>query len=148
MFVCRRPVWIKPGEMTACKKLKKLKEIFIMGNVLLMNSEVLSESPFSEQITQNRIEALKALAILLLREVESLEKSPRSGIRQKVVEKINLSDEVHRFEIELILDALLRARGNQRLAANLLGTKISTLNVKIKRYGIDARGLVGNAEIS
>jgi transcriptional regulator with GAF, ATPase, and Fis domain len=85
----------------------------------------------------NRIDALKSLAVLLLREVESLENN--SGTSKNNItsgEKINLQEEVSRFEIELIQNALLQANGNQRVAARLLGIKATTLNAKIKRYGI------------
>jgi DNA-binding NtrC family response regulator len=45
-----------------------------------------------------------------------------------------LDDEVKRFEITLIRAALVETRGNQVLAARLLGVKHTTLNSKIKRY--------------
>lgn len=105
-------------------------------------NNVLSENGFgnganTKSFLENRVEALKALATLLLREVESLKPVAEVGELKKTVDKINLSSEVHRFEEALIRDALIRAGGQQRKAARLLGTKISTLNAKIKRYGID-----------
>ncbi len=42
---------------------------------------------------------------------------------------------------ELIRNALQRTRGNQRRAAKLLGVKVTTLNCKIKRFGIELPGL-------
>jgi transcriptional regulator with GAF, ATPase, and Fis domain len=44
---------------------------------------------------------------------------------------------VRRFERNLICNALVRAGGRQRRAAKLLGLKVTTLNAKIKRHGID-----------
>jgi DNA-binding NtrC family response regulator len=43
---------------------------------------------------------------------------------------------VRRFECDLIRWALARTNGHQRRAARLLNIKVTTLNAKIKRYGI------------
>jgi transcriptional regulator with GAF, ATPase, and Fis domain len=48
-----------------------------------------------------------------------------------------LQAEVRRFEAELIRSALIETGGRQRQAARLLGTKVTTLNTKIKRYKIE-----------
>ncbi len=80
----------------------------------------------------NRIEALKKLTRQLLREVQSLEES-RTDYAER---SIRLSEEVQRFEVDLIRCALARTSGNQRRAATLLGIKATTLNSKIKRYNI------------
>ena len=45
-------------------------------------------------------------------------------------------ENVERFEISLINRALSLADGNQRKAAKMLGLNPTTLNAKIKRYGI------------
>ena len=89
-----------------------------------------------------KIEALKNLASLLLKHLESLEKAPMLNGQNGKNGKTNLFDEVHMYEAELISEALIRAKGSQRKAARLLGTKASTLNAKIKRYGIDPYGLI------
>lgn len=91
-------------------------------------------------IMQNRLDALKALANLLAREVESLKPVNQNN---KIPDKINLSDEVRRFEESLIREALIKSKGQQRKAARLLGTKISTLHAKIKRYGIESYSVMG-----
>lgn len=96
------------------------------------------------QITDGQLQALKSLATLILREVESLEESPRLLDRQRSGARLNLAIEVKRFEIDLIRNALIRASGNQVRAARMLGTKVTTLNVKIKRLGIDPRGFVSD----
>jgi transcriptional regulator with PAS, ATPase and Fis domain len=80
----------------------------------------------------NRIEALKKLTNQLLREVQSLEESRTPYVKSS----IRLSEEVQRFEVDLIRCALARTSGNQRRAAHLLGIKATTLNSKIKRYNI------------
>ena len=80
-----------------------------------------------------KINTLKELTLALLKEVESLkEAQPPEGGRPNV----NFSEEVRRFETELIRWALLRTGGHQRRAARLLNIKVTTLNAKIKRYGI------------
>jgi DNA-binding NtrC family response regulator len=48
----------------------------------------------------------------------------------------SLSEEVRRFEIKLITNALLQTQGHQLRAARLLGVKLTTLNSKIKRYDL------------
>ena len=80
----------------------------------------------------NSLQAIKILALALLREIEFLD-DPTAGRTQE----LNLAAEVRRFEIELIRSALLRTGGRQRRAARLLGIKVATLNAKIKRYQLD-----------
>jgi DNA-binding NtrC family response regulator len=80
----------------------------------------------------NRLEALKKLTRQLLHEVQSLEESRASYSKSS----LRLSEEVQRFEADLIRCALARTSGNQRRAASLLGIKATTLNSKIKRYNI------------
>ena len=80
-----------------------------------------------------RVEALREQAAVLLRQVEQLEAELYS---RGAGAQADLQSEVQRFESELICDALRRTGGHQRRAARLLGVKVSTLNAKIKRYGI------------
>ena len=94
----------------------------------------LNDSSIGQNFVDSRIEALKSLTKLLLMEVEALTMVERQDNR----EKLNLSEAVDQFEIELIRNALIRSGGNQRSAAKLLGTKITTLNAKIKRFGIES----------
>ena len=82
-------------------------------------------------VADARIAALKVLALTLLAEIESLETRINTS-----ESSLNLQDEVHRFEAALIRVALSKTGGRQRRAARLLGTKVTTLNTKIKRYGI------------
>ena len=82
-------------------------------------------------VADARIAALKVLAMTLLTEIESLETRINTSDSP-----LNLQEEVHRFEAALIRVALTKTGGRQRRAARLLGTKVTTLNTKIKRYGI------------
>ena len=85
-----------------------------------------------EAALDHRIKALREAALNLLQEVESL-----SGANPEGDRKLKLHDEVQQFEIDLIRIALDRTKGSQTQAARLLGVKLTTLNTKIKRYGID-----------
>ena len=80
----------------------------------------------------HNINTLREAAITLLREVESL----ASQQEPQTTQRLGLQEEVQRYESELIRDALQRTRGNQRRAAKLLGVKVTTLNCKIKRLGL------------
>jgi DNA-binding NtrC family response regulator len=102
------------------------------------------EKVHSSTAMNNRLEALKVLSQSLLREVEALKnntKSEREMIEEVKDGKIDLEKEVQKYEVELIRCALVRTGGRQRRAAKLLNVKISTLNAKIKRYGIATSGL-------
>ena len=83
-------------------------------------------------LLDTKISFLKILALSLLREIASVEKMEDGQGR----DSIDLHAEVRRFERELIRSALIQTGGRQRPAARLLGTKVTTLNTKIKRYKI------------
>ena len=91
----------------------------------------------SEIALENRLEVLRVLSNSILEEVESLRRARNLG----TLGDIDLADELHHFEIDLIKCALLRAGGNQRKAARLLNIKATTLYAKIKRYNINLTGL-------
>jgi DNA-binding NtrC family response regulator len=55
---------------------------------------------------------------------------------------MNLEDQVQRYEVDLIRYALIKTQGHQRRAAKMLGVKVTTLNAKIKRYGIEPFNVV------
>ncbi|HEX8775593.1 MAG TPA: helix-turn-helix domain-containing protein [Pyrinomonadaceae bacterium] len=99
------------------------------------------DSQPSDDALNNRIEALKTLALNLLRELEALEQS-RADDRGA---KLSLHEEVRRFEEDMIRCALIRTGGRQRRAARMLGMSAATLNAKIKRYGISPDALVSGA---
>src|SRR5882672_9673026 len=103
------------------------------GPRVLPAAEVSSRN---EVVLDNRLSALREVALTLLREVESLRISEPVNLSRKV----RLSDEVQRFEVDLISSALTRTAGNQTRAARLLGVNLTTLNSKIKRYKIPIDG--------
>jgi transcriptional regulator with GAF, ATPase, and Fis domain len=81
-----------------------------------------------------RLNTLRETVLQLLDEVESLAISRPVDIKHGA----RFSDEVRQFEVSLIRTALGRTSGSQTRAARLLGLKPTTLNAKIKRYGISA----------
>jgi DNA-binding NtrC family response regulator len=83
----------------------------------------------------SRIDALRSLILIFLREVDSLKKVVGPRPRKKG-DPIRLDSEVDAFEAALIRDALVKSKGNQRDAAKLLSIKPTTLNAKMKRLGI------------
>jgi DNA-binding NtrC family response regulator len=93
----------------------------------------------------SRIEALRSLILIFLREVDSLKKvvGPRG---RKKGDAIKLEREVDAFEASLIRDALIKAKGNQRDAAKLLSIKPTTLHAKMKRLGITVETTVTGVE--
>jgi DNA-binding NtrC family response regulator len=87
------------------------------------------------QASTPRISILKALAVKLVSEVESLNERERfdfgSGFK--------LDEEMHKFEIDMIRNALYLTNGHQSLAAKLLGIKKTTLHAKLKRFDIERK---------
>jgi DNA-binding NtrC family response regulator len=83
---------------------------------------------------ESRLSSLRDVAMELLSAVESL-KTTNANAENRT---LRLNEEVRKFETDLIRTALVRTGGNQLRAARLLGVKHTTLNAKIKRYGIMA----------
>src|SRR5437868_10267076 len=88
-----------------------------------------------DEAFESRLSSLRDVALELLNAVESL-KSATAGRSNR---SLNLQEEVRGFETDLIQAALVKTGGNQLRAARLLGLKHTTLNAKIKRYGISIR---------
>ena len=90
------------------------------------------EAPLKSELARHNLDNLREAALTVLKELESLTNNQPEPER-----RLGLQEEVQRYEIELIRSALQRTRGNQRRAAKLLRVKVTTLNCKIKRYGVD-----------
>lgn len=101
-----------------------------------------NESEFGRKVQQ-----LVHLATALAGEIETLQAelatAPRRDGRSNFDhDGIDFYKEVERYEIELITSALDLCSGNQTHAARLLQLKSTTLNAKIKHYGLNqARSL-------
>ena len=91
---------------------------------------------------RNPVHSLVDLASTLLREAESLAHDKEIGdqsdrLALNVSEGIDFYAELEQFETFLIKLALDETGGHQARAARLLNIKPSTLNSKIKLYGIE-----------
>ena len=96
-------------------------------------AESTEQAPVKDSVDA-RLNTLRETVLQLLDEVESLAISRPVDIKNGA----RFSDEVRQFEVSLIRTALGRTSGSQTRAARLLGLKPTTLNAKIKRYGIMA----------
>lgn len=90
----------------------------------------------SPALIQNRLEAIMVLINSVLYEVDAMKQFGEIAADTKM----DLNNEVSRFETDLIRCALMRCGGKQRRAAALLNIKVTTLNTKIKRLGIASTG--------
>ena len=82
-----------------------------------------------DEAFESRLSSLRDVAVELLNAVDYLKQTTSTSDQ-----RLNLDDEVKKFEADLIRAALVRTGGNQARAARLLGVKHTTLNAKIKRY--------------
>jgi len=92
--------------------------------------EELDELP---QVEILKTEVLKSIA----RALESRAEESAGVVDFDHIRGVDFYEEVTKFEIELIKQALMCTKGNQRAAARLLGLKPTTLNSKVKTYNID-----------
>ncbi len=82
--------------------------------------------------TTPRMSIVKQLLNKLLEELEAVNETERLNLG----EDFNLYEQTKRFEIDMIRHALFLTNNNQRGAARMLGVNYTTLNSKLKRYGI------------
>lgn len=105
-----------------------------------MNQSVAEGSQLIKAVVEQKVGLLKNLAQTVLGQAEVLSNNLRLI---QAARSINLYEALRTLEIELIRHALIQTHGHQREAAELLGLNATTLNSKIKRYGIkwsDANG--------
>ena len=91
---------------------------------------------------EHRVQQLTLLAKALASEIETLQTEladDRDREKTVVIDNygIDFYHEVERYEIELIKSALDHCGGNQSRAAKLLQMKSTTLNAKMKHYGLN-----------
>jgi len=92
--------------------------------------------------TNDRLKKMRELASELLQESEALEHEGELAEASATIatlssnSAINFFEEVRQFEVRLIKRALDLAGGNQAKAAQLLGLGTTTLNYKVKTYGL------------
>lgn len=88
-------------------------------------------------MSHDSVETLEELTQALASAVDALQQ----GHPDTMEGGIDFYEEVRRFEVGLIERALRAARGQQARAARFLGLKKTTLNAKVKLYGIECRAL-------
>ena len=93
-------------------------------------------------LIDTRVRYLKGVVRIFLAELEEF----RADAHVEFARGLNLRDEVRRFEIDLIKYALQQTRGHQGRAADLLGIKATTLNSKLKLYGLQTKAFRPVAE--
>lgn len=97
----------------------------------------------ADQSGNGRVRRLVDLASSLMREAQVLARDKTFADESAKLQNIDVSKgidfygEVERFETALIKLALDQTAGNQARAAQLLGLRATTLNSKIKLYGIE-----------
>ena len=96
----------------------------------------------AEKPERSSVQRLIDLATSLLREAQTLAGDKALADESQRLQALNFSEgidffgEVKQFETSLIKLALARTGGHQAKAAKLLNIKPTTLNSKIKLYGI------------
>lgn len=96
-------------------------------------SQKLSDERRKNETVEEKITSLRENAFALIQEIRELGSFSFSDVSRG----IDLAEEVRRLEIRLIKRALEETNGHQVNAARLLGLKVTTLNAKIKRFGLD-----------
>jgi len=95
-------------------------------------TEAVGGEDVASSVEALKTEVLKSIA----RALESKADNPTGVLDFDEGRGVKFYEEVTKFEIELIRQALSLTKGNQRAAARLLGLKTSTLNSKVKTYNI------------
>lgn len=99
--------------------------------------------PRAERPSGDRIQRLRRIADTLLRETETLARDKAFTDESNRLRSLSVSEgidfyrEVERLETGLIKLALDQTNGHQARAAKLLHINATTLNSKIKLYGIE-----------
>src|SRR4030095_2539443 len=85
------------------------------------------------KIESAKSEVLQAVAYTLLAQVYGVTEPQKVDVR----EGVDFYDEVRRFEVSLIQQALFYTNGKQTAAASLLNLNVTTLHSKVKFYDIE-----------
>jgi DNA-binding NtrC family response regulator/tetratricopeptide (TPR) repeat protein len=115
---------LKEGQQVPTEMLKQFLEYDWPGNVRELQNKVRKLEVMAKLVAEGDIVELSRS--LLSDEYESKDSS--------------LTERVEEFERQLILEALLAAKGNKSHAARMLGIHEATVRTKLKRYGISLAG--------
>lgn len=130
---------VRPGG-TALSQTQTNPTIATNGNGNQSYLKDVSPAPKSREgaaLLQQRLESLGRQAAALTAELEDVRWLDLGAKLVSVEDGIDLYQEIRRFEISLIIQALKFTHGSQKQAAALLKMNHTTLNTKIKKYRID-----------
>ena len=113
----------------------------IIANGLNSNYALVESEITDLVLAEGRLEALRSLALMFLRELDNLKKIMGPKRARPWVDKIDLEQEMAAIEVAIIKHALLRSRGNQAAAARMLSINPTTLHAKMKKHGITANNI-------
>ena len=106
----------------------------------MKQQDTIAQTNVDTENMRAKVERLVSAALSLTHAIELLSSAELFGdLRPDVKRGVDFYEEVTRFEVFLIEDAMRLAQGNQVQAAALLGLNHTTLNSKIKRYNINRR---------
>ena len=94
------------------------------------------------EAVQEKITSLRENVFALIQEIRELGSVSFTDVSRG----IDLPDVIRRLEIRLIERALEETNGHQVNAARLLGLKVTTLNSKIKRFGLQTDAIAGQED--
>ena len=113
----------------------------IIANGLNSNYALVESEITDLVLAEGRLEALRSLALMFLRELDNLKKIMGPKRARPWGDKIDLEQEMAAIEVAIIKHALLRSRGNQAAAAGMLSINPTTLHAKMKKHGITANNI-------
>ena len=113
----------------------------IIANGLNSNYALVESEITDLVLAEGRLEALRSLALMFLRELDNLKKIMGPKRPRPWGDKIDLEQEMSAIEVAIIKHALVRSRGNQAAAARMLSINPTTLHAKMKKYGITSDNL-------
>ena len=122
---------------------------FINGSSLNLDSGKIPEEmlqqfleydwPGNVRELQNKVKKLEVMAQLVA-EGDLVELTRSLLSTGDEIKNHSLTEKVAEFERQLIVEALLAAKGNKSRAARFLGIHEATVRTKLKRYGISLAG--------
>lgn len=125
-----------PYESSGPRTTHQKAQVISMGSG---SNFILQESEIADLVmAETRLEALRSLALVFLREVNSLKKILGQKRPRQSDDPIDLEKEMAAIETGMIKWALMKTNGNQAAAAKMLSINPTTLHAKMKRYRIKA----------
>ena len=125
-----------PYESSGPRTTHQKAKVISMGSG---SNFILQESEIADLVmAETRLEALRSLALVFLREVNSLKKILGQKRPRQSDDPIDLEKEMAAIETGMIKWALMKTNGNQAAAAKMLSINPTTLHAKMKRYRIKA----------